>query len=296
MMFYILYYYYFCCYCCFLTVTSALTTTTTIQQPWNHDKGLVERTVVLLYYKPPHTITSHTNNDASPAGGIPRRTVYQDIETLQGYTGPRSSSSVSTLSQLTNIHSKLHAVGRLDAETAGLLLLTNDGGLIHHVCNPTAHAQHERLITKTYRATIMGYHDHDAPGLQTLRTLGVHIGDKYGGMTKPAIRLLVEGHSTNKSTDCIITIAEGKNRQVRRMFHAIGSGVMKLTRIAMGNDTLTLGDLKEGQWRILTHDEVKLGLGWEPRILLPSPSAKLSTMNKSRKWPASDDRPRKRRN
>lgn len=291
MMIVITYCFYWCCF--LLTVASALTATTK-HEPWYHDNGSFERTVVLLYYKPPNTITSHTNDDVSPAGGIPRRTVYQDIETLQGYIGPRSSSNPSTLSQLTNIHSKLHAVGRLDAETAGLLLFTNDGGLIHHVCNPTAHAQHESLITKTYRATIMGYHDHDAPGLQTLRTVGVHIGDKYGGMTKPAIRLLVEGHSTHKSTDCIITIAEGKNRQVRRMFHAIGSGVMKLTRIAIG-DTLTLGDLKEGQWRILTHDEVKLGLGWEPRVLLPSPSAISSTSNKSRNKTSSNGRARKRK-
>ena len=232
------------------------------------DDDRVERTVVLLYNKPPNTVTSHTNKDQSPEGTVlPRRTVYEDIATLKGYVGPAdTTSTIQTFQQLTNITSKLHAVGRLDADTSGLLLLTNDGGLIHHVCNPTAKSHDDTFLTKTYQATIMGYHDDDSPGFHSIRTLGVDIGAKYGGMTKPAVSLIVLGHPTSKSTECHITIAEGKNRQVRRMFHAIGSGVIKLRRISIG-DTLTLGDLTEGQWRLLNHEEVKNGLGWEPRVL-----------------------------
>jgi pseudouridine synthase len=223
-----------------------------------------ERTVVLLYNKPTNTVTSHANDDAPPQGTEPRRTVYQDIATLGGYVGPETPVSFQ---QLTGITSKLSAIGRLDADTSGLLLLTNDGALLHHVTNPTAHAQDDSLpVTKTYLATIMGHYQNDAPAFHAMRTVGVDIGDKYGGMTKPAAALIVLDHPTGTSTTCQLTIGEGRNRQVRRMFHAIGSGVMALRRTAIGT-YLTLGDLKEGQWRVLSDDEVKQGLGWEPRVL-----------------------------
>jgi len=220
-----------------------------------------EKTVVILYHKPPNVITSHSNADAVPANSNEkqRRTVYQDIELLKGYNG--NSGSLLTLNQV-GIQSTLHAIGRLDVDTTGLLLVTNDGGLVHHVTNPTPASS----ISKTYEAVIMGYWNDTSPEFENMLVNGVDIGAKYGGLTKPPVALRVIDHPTSKSTRVEITLQEGKNRQVRRMFHAIGSGVMKLARTRIG-DNLTLGDLEEGEWRILTDDEVKRHLSWKSRVL-----------------------------
>jgi 23S rRNA pseudouridine2605 synthase len=225
---------------------------------------LAEKSIVILYHKPPNCVTSHVSDDS-------RKTVYDDILGMKGFL-PSSEAAETRLhpcrdlsfEEVTGIRSKLHAIGRLDADTSGLLLLTNDGGLLHHVTNPTAR-QHknseERTITKTYRAVIMGFHTEES--LEPIRN-GVDLGAKYGGRTKPVHELQILEHPNHKSTVVSITISEGKNRQIRRMFHAIGSGVMKLQRIKIG-EALTLEGVSEGQWRILTNEEVQRSLNWEPR-------------------------------
>ena len=235
-----------------------------------------ERTVVILYHKPPNVITSHSNADAVPnrSDTKQRRTVYEEISTLQGYTG--TQHSIDSLRDV-GIYSKLHAIGRLDADTTGLLLLTNDGGLVHHVTNPLF----ANSISKTYEAVIMGYWNDASPEIEEMRTNGVDIGAKYGGMTKPPVSLVTIGHPTNKSTRVEITIREGKNRQVRRMFHAIRSGVMKLQRTRIGNN-LTLGDLAQGEWRILTKREVTCYLNYQLRELTSGPTAKTQIVTKER--------------
>lgn len=249
-----------------------------------------EKTVVILYNKPPNVITSHSSADLAPksSGDSGRMTVYEDVMSTKGYVsrdeGGRQGQQ--SFKEITGIHAgtKLHAVGRLDADTSGLLLLTNDGALIHRVTNPTAAAAastdddfasnnndepYKKLVTKTYVAVIMGHHEQDSPGLQKILNEGVDLGAKYG-TTKPAIDLKVVSHPTAKSTVVEITIAEGKNRQVRRTFHAIGSGVMKLKRTHIGSG-LNLGRLKQGQWRVLGADEVESSLGWKVRTLNPIP-------------------------
>jgi pseudouridine synthase len=237
-----------------------------------------EQTVVIIYHKPPNMITSHSNNDAARAGEADRSTVYDDIATMAGYVG---SNSRGSFQEATGIQSKLHAIGRLDAETTGLLLLTNDGALVHHVTNPKAHAD-DTEVTKTYEAVIMGHYENSSSELQTIREEGLDIGAKYGGMTQPARRLQVLDHPTTKSTLISITIAEGKNRQVRRMFHAIRSGVMKLKRTNIGS-TLDLEGLEEGQWRLLSDDEIRVGLGWKPRnIVLQSFKSNEGSPNRQR--------------
>jgi len=225
-----------------------------------------ESTVVLLFNKPEKVLTSHVSVDDRP-------TVYDEIYSMEGFvpaTKPISNKTVS-FQQATDIVSKLHAVGRLDADTTGLLLLTNDGGLVHHVTNANA-ATHAKdvAITKTYQALIMG--DHNEESLKSFWE-GVDIGAKYGGMTRPVIDLRILDHPNRKSTVVSLTISEGKNRQVRRMFHAIGSGVMKLKRTNVGNH-LTIDGLDVGQWRILSDDEVCRHLKWEPRILEESYSTR----------------------
>lgn len=238
-----------------------------------------ERTVVLLYHKPANVVTSHVSEDSRP-------TVYDEIQSMKGFVGlvgPDKTNgrpldhdaailSSPSFEQVTGIRSKLHAIGRLDADTTGLLLLTNDGGLVHHVTNPQAAQFHDRpgatvsishLITKTYEALIMGHHD--ATSLSLLWE-GVDIGPKYGGMTRPVDDMKILEHPNHKSTRVSITISEGRNRQVRRMFHALGSGVMKLKRVRIGT-LLSIEGLDEHDWRILSEQEVRTALGWESRTL-----------------------------
>lgn len=216
-----------------------------------------ERTAVLLFYKPPKVVTSHVSPDDRP-------TVYDEV-TMTGFVG--ASSSGKSFAETTGIYTKFNSVGRLDADTTGLLLLTNDGGLVHHVTNPNAPTHTKKgAVTKTYEALIMGFHTNE-----TLQLLweGIDIGAKHGGMTQPVHDLQIHDHPKPKTTTVSITISEGKNRQVRRMFHALGSGVMQLKRTHIG-DKLNLDGLQEGQWRILTSTEIRESLDWEPRVLLDS--------------------------
>ncbi len=139
------------------------------------------------------------------------------------------------------IKERIFPVGRLDYDTEGLLLMTNDGDFTYKVTHP------KHNIDKTYIAVLKG--GISIKGLAQLRG-GVRLDD--GFMTSPAkVEMLdaVDGHTTIK-----ITIHEGKNRQVRRMFEAVGSKVAELQRISIGN--VELGNLPLGRWRHLTSHEV----------------------------------------
>lgn len=130
-------------------------------------------------------------------------------------------------------------VGRLDKDTVGLLLLTNDGALAHRLLSPKKHVP-KKYFVRT-----------DSPvgeeGLSRLRQ-GVMIGD--GEMTQPAMVSEAEDENTY-----FITITEGKFHQVKRMFQAVGARVIYLKRLSMG--TLSLDrELPEGQIRELTQEEV----------------------------------------
>jgi 23S rRNA pseudouridine2605 synthase len=136
---------------------------------------------------------------------------------------------------------RLYPVGRLDAESTGLILLSNDGEL----ANRLTHPRYE--VPKTYRAELQRPPaDRD---LERLRR-GVELED---GPTAPA-RV-----SRVSETEVEITIHEGRNRQVRRMAEAIGNEVLRLRRIRFGS--LELGDLGPGEARRLTDEE--LGRLWE---------------------------------
>jgi pseudouridine synthase len=204
-----------------------------------------DRTCVIVYHKPANVVTTHAETDV-----LGRKNVFQDIGMEQ---------------QL--LLQDWHAVGRLDAETTGLLLLTNDGGLVHHITNKQAATAPVLPIQKTYEAVIMGYHENDCDMLRQFREEGVDIGAKYGGKTLPVQCAQVLGHPTHKSTLVSVTIIEGKNRQVRRMFHCSGSGVMKLKRTSIGT-LLTLDSVpNQGDWRILSDEQVERALHWTPRKL-----------------------------
>lgn len=139
----------------------------------------------------------------------------------------------------TDEYAGLFPVGRLDKDTTGLLLFTNDGELGNALIHPRHH------IPKTYHAQVAGAIGEDA--LKTLRE-GVMLDD---GITQPAeVEVLEQGEG---STLLEITIYEGRNRQVRRMGDAVGHPVQTLRRVALG--PLSLSGLAQGQWRSLTEDE-----------------------------------------
>ena len=133
-------------------------------------------------------------------------------------------------------------VGRLDCNTKGLLLFTTNGELGNRLLHPREH------VDKTYRALVAGHIREE--GLNSLRR-GVMLDD---GITSPAKVVLTK--RTKKNTWILITIHEGRKRQVRRMCEAVGHSVLELQRISFGS--LDLGDLKEGSFRMLTPSELEV--------------------------------------
>ena len=143
---------------------------------------------------------------------------------------------------LGNLTERVFPVGRLDYNTEGLLLLTNDGELAQKLTHP------KNEINKSYRVAVVGIVPQEK--LDLLR-LGVKLED---GLTAPAIVDLVEyDHEKNLSV-FNITIHEGKNRQIRRMCDYIGYPVRQLKRYKIAN--LTLTSLKKGQYRQLFEEEL----------------------------------------
>ena len=140
-----------------------------------------------------------------------------------------------------DVNARLFPVGRLDYNTSGMLLLTNDGDLAYRLTHP------KHQVTKTYKARVAGVLSKEK--INRLRR-GVDIG---GFVTSPAqVKVL---RQTERSAIVEITIHEGKNRQVRKMFAAVGNRVQELQRTAIGQ--LYLGRLKEGHYRKLTRDEIE---------------------------------------
>jgi len=142
---------------------------------------------------------------------------------------------------LTDVSERIFPVGRLDYNTSGAIIMTNDGSLSYHITHP----KHE--VMKTYHALVAGNVSKEK--LWKLRN-GVDIG---GYVTKPA-RVSPIRESKN-STILEISIHEGKNRQVRKMCKAIGNPVQELHRVAIGE--VKLGHLKEGAYRKLNPFEIE---------------------------------------
>jgi pseudouridine synthase len=162
----------------------------------------------------------------------------------------------------------LSPVGRLDLDTSGLLLLTNDNGFAERITNP------EHKVPKTYQvkaATLLS-----AEQLEKLRR-GVELSD---GPTRPAeVKRLRDGP---KHTHLELTISEGRNRQVRRMLEAVDSKVSKLVRTAIG--PIRIGDLQIGKWRHLTAEELRALGGRSPaRQITPSSSTSATRRKPPRK-------------
>ncbi len=139
---------------------------------------------------------------------------------------------------------RVYPVGRLDMDSEGLLILTNDGDF----ANKMMHPRHQ--INKTYRVLVSGYTQQGLLRLEEPITL-----DGYA-IAKPKVVLLRNNSQKVGEAELLITIHEGRNRQVRRMCEIAGMRVHRLTRIQEGS--LVLGNLPKGKWRYLTDEEVRL--------------------------------------
>lgn len=142
---------------------------------------------------------------------------------------------------LKGIRQRVYPVGRLDYDSEGLLILTNDGELAHSILHPS------KEIQKTYMVKVKGKIDEDS--IEKLRK-GVKI---EGGITAPA--KVIKISETEENSWIEITIHEGRKRQIRRMLLKVGHPVLKLKRIKIAN--LKLGSLKSGEIRRITPEELK---------------------------------------
>jgi pseudouridine synthase len=175
------------------------------------------RKVYLLFYKPKGVITSH----GDPAG---RKTIYAYLEAL-GEEGKWVAP-----------------VGRLDKDTSGLLLLTNDTAFADFVTSP------DSGVSKTYLVKTSGLMSDDV-----IAQLAAGVEMKRGDFARPLSVRRVENRGRYTWLEVVLT--EGKNREVRRMIEAVEFKVLKLVRTKIGS--LTLAGLEVGKWRVLTAAEVQ---------------------------------------
>ena len=165
--------------------------------------------------------------------------IYILLNKPRGYvcTANDERGRKTVLELVQEISERVYPVGRLDLDSEGLILLTNDGELTNALIHP------KFGIEKTYRARISGEVTEEK--LDKLRA-GIELED---GLTAPAKIFLLEENLVE------ITIHEGRNRQIRRMFAAVGCDVKRLKRIKFAG--LTLDGVKVGKYRRLTADEIK---------------------------------------
>jgi pseudouridine synthase len=173
--------------------------------------------------------------------GLPEK-IYLMLNKPFGYicslSDPEGRPLVTDL--ITGIKERIYPVGRLDFNSLGLLLLTNDGEWTKRLTHPSYG------LRRTYKATVSGMISQEA-----IRLLekGVILEDGPSGPAKVTLINRNERQSILR-----LTISQGRNRQIRRMIEAVGYDVIHLVRIGFG--PLTLGDLKLGQFRPLTEEEV----------------------------------------
>ncbi len=172
-----------------------------------------------------------------------RKLVYVLVNKPLGMiTSAKDEKDRATVMELVqDIDERLFPVGRLDYNTTGALIMTNDGELTYRITHP----KHE--LEKTYRALVKGVVSEEK--VRRLRS-GVDIG---GYITKKAKVQIIKGGQN--STLVEVSIHEGKNRQVRKMFAAVGNPVQELERVAIGK--IRLGHLRPGHYRKLTREEVE---------------------------------------
>jgi pseudouridine synthase len=176
---------------------------------------------------------------------VVQRRRYILLNKPRGYVTTRSDPQrrPTVIDLLAGVHEYVYPVGRLDFDSEGLLLLTNDGDLAARLSHP------RHGIARVYEAQVLGRPDaHDVQRLSR----GVMIDGRRAEAAE--VKLLPQRREADTST-LVITVHEGRNRQVRKMCDAIGHPVERLRRVAIG--PLRDARLKPGQWRELQDDEVR---------------------------------------
>lgn len=169
------------------------------------------------------------------------RNIYIKLYKPEGYvTTVKDQFGRKCVIDLVDIEERIYPIGRLDYDTSGLLLLTNDGDLANKLLHPKYH------IYKTYIAEVEGLINQNS--IDNLK-IGVIIDDYK---TAPAKVTLIS--KTKTSSIVKISIHEGKNRQVRKMFESVGYPIIKLKRISFG--MITLESLNLGEWSFLSDKEI----------------------------------------
>lgn len=179
--------------------------------------------------------------DGQLIGGVEEH-VYLVLNKPRGYvtTLADEKGRKTVMELVSGCGRRVYPVGRLDMDSEGLLLMTNDGDFMQRLTHPS----HE--VTKEYHVSVYGAVQNAAERLRAMRDLD-------GEPIRPAgVQVL---RRTGQTAELAITIHEGKNRQVRRMCAACGLTVKRLRRVR--EHSLELGDLPQGRWRYLTDAEIQ---------------------------------------
>lgn len=168
--------------------------------------------------------------------------VYYKLHKPKGYvtTSNDEKGRKTVLELMRKVQDRVYPIGRLDYDTEGLLLLTNDGEITNILTHP------KNMVKKTYIASVEGEVTQD--DIKIISS-GVDIG---GYVTKPCSAVILD--KDDKFTKVEITIAEGKNHQVKKMFEAVGKTVTFLKRTSIGD--IRLGGLARGEYKALTTKEI----------------------------------------
>lgn len=172
-----------------------------------------------------------------------KRLVYYLLNKPAGYitTVDDEQDRPTVLELMPDIEERIYPVGRLDYNTSGMLIMTNDGDLAYRLTHPKSH------VFKTYRALVGGLLTiHESRKLER----GVMVD---GRKTLPAKIKILKQNESNTLVE--IQISEGRNRQIRKMFEAVGHKVIALDRIAIGN--MKMAHIKQGQYRKLSQNEIQ---------------------------------------
>ena len=173
--------------------------------------------------------------------------VYILLNKPEGYiTSVKDEKDRKTVIDLVNVKERIYPVGRLDYDSSGLILLTNDGDIYNKIIHPRVE------VEKKYIALCKGvFSDEEIKKFEN----GIDIGGYITANAKIKLIDKEKDKKTNTVNSLVeIIIHEGKNRQIRKMCSALGHEVITLKRVAVGD--IKLGYLKRGEWRNLTEDEL----------------------------------------
>ena len=187
-------------------------------------------------------IVSYEGNVIQPE----EKKVYIMLNKPEGYiTSVKDEKGRKTILDLVKVNERIYPIGRLDYDSSGLILLTNDGEIYNKIIHPRV------KVGKKYIVLCKGEFTND----ELIRfEKGIDIGGYITAKSKIKI-IDKEKDRDGINTLVEIIIHEGKNRQIRKMCDALGHKVISLKRIAIGD--IKLGYLKKGEWRNLTEDELK---------------------------------------